>query len=138
MTSTSSARPSPSPSSSKAAAPRPSTSTPCTAAGPRFFEPDGASSSTAYASGWAGHAPAPGFDGRDGFDLPRRPASPDEPGSALIPDHRNGENLAVAQLHLAFIRFHNRVVGQLSDAGVPGAYLLEREIARVSNMVRGR
>jgi hypothetical protein len=30
------------------------------------------------------------------------------------------------------------VVGQLSDAGVPGAYLLEREIARVSNMVRGR
>ena len=29
---------------------------------------------------------------------------------ATIPDFRNDENLAVAQTHLAFIRFHNRVV----------------------------
>jgi hypothetical protein len=48
----------------------------------------------------------------DGFDLPRVGGS----GSAakkragLIPDPRNDENLAVAQTHLAFIRFHNRVV----------------------------
>ncbi|GAA0395673.1 myeloperoxidase [Acrocarpospora corrugata] len=88
--------------------------------GPRFFEPDGVRLRMGKT------APAPGFDGRDGFDLPRRPPVPDEPGSALIPDHRNDENLAVAQLHLTFIRFHNRVVGLLSDAGVPGAYLLEK------------
>ena len=44
---------------------------------------------------------------RDGFDLPRhrRTAS-----TRSIPDFRNDENLAVAQTHLAFIRFHNRVV----------------------------
>ena len=31
----------------------------------------------------------------------------------VIPDPRNDENLAVAQTHLAFIRFHNRVVDTL-------------------------
>ena len=33
---------------------------------------------------------------------------------ANIPDQRNDENLAVAQTHLAFIRFHNRVVSELA------------------------
>ena len=33
--------------------------------------------------------------------------------TAIIPDHRNDENLAVAQTHLAMIRFHNRVVDKL-------------------------
>ena len=37
-------------------------------------------------------------------DLPRNPA-----GAALIGDGRNDENLIVAQLHLAFLRFHNAV-----------------------------
>jgi hypothetical protein len=37
----------------------------------------------------------------------------------LIPDHRNDENLAVGQTHLAFIRFHNRVIKEL--ASVPEA-----------------
>ncbi len=49
-----------------------------------------------------------------GFDLPR--------GSnrkARIPDARNDENLAVAQTHLAFMRFHNRVVEKLAADGVP-------------------
>ncbi|HEX6150062.1 heme peroxidase family protein [Nocardioides sp.] len=40
------------------------------------------------------------------------------PRRALIPDFRNDENLAVAQTHLAFIRFHNRVVDGL-DSSVP-------------------
>jgi hypothetical protein len=54
---------------------------------------------------------------RDGFDLPRglgrgvvakrRP---------IIPDPRNDENLAVAQTHLAMIRFHNRVLDRLPSA----------------------
>jgi Animal haem peroxidase len=47
--------------------------------------------------------------GRAGFDLPRAGSKP------LIPDVRNDENLAVGQTHLAFIRFHNRVVDELSS-----------------------
>ena len=54
-------------------------------------------------------------DAHDGFDLPRGGPTP---SSALIPDPRNDENLAVAQTHLAFIRFHNRVVDTL-PARVP-------------------
>lgn len=53
----------------------------------------------------------------DGHDLPRDPQQP----TALIPDHRNDENLVVAQTHLAFIRFHNRVV----DTTVPGPGMFE-------------
>jgi Animal haem peroxidase len=49
-----------------------------------------------------------------GFDLPRG-LGPNaaEKRKAVIPDPRNDENLAVAQTHLAFIRFHNRVVDTL-------------------------
>ncbi len=49
---------------------------------------------------------------REGDDTRRNPRR------ALIPDFRNDENLAVAQTHLAMIRFHNRVVDGL-DASVP-------------------
>ncbi len=42
--------------------------------------------------------------------LPRRPIDdPEAPRQALIGDGRNDENLAVAQTHLAFIKFHNKV-----------------------------
>ena len=44
-----------------------------------------------------------------GFDVPRVGAR------ALIPDPRNDENLAVAQTHAAFSRFHNRVVEELAS-----------------------
>jgi hypothetical protein len=56
-----------------------------------------------------------------GFDLPRR-ATGDAANrrKAVIPDKRNDENLAVAQTHLAMIRFHNRVVDTL-PASVPPA-----------------
>jgi hypothetical protein len=47
------------------------------------------------------------------FDLPRKGTK------TLIPDHRNDENLAVGQTHLALIRFHNRVIKVL--ASVPEA-----------------
>ncbi|MBO3743444.1 peroxidase family protein [Actinoplanes flavus] len=40
-------------------------------------------------------------------DLPRR-----DDGSAIIGDARNDENLIVAQLHLAFAKFHNRVLSE--------------------------
>ena len=55
----------------------------------------------------------------DGHDLPREP----QQRLALIPDHRNDENLAVAQTHLAFIRFHNRVVGTVAPG--PAATMFE-------------
>jgi hypothetical protein len=43
-------------------------------------------------------------------DLPRN-----EDGRALIGDARNDENLIISQLHLLFIRFHNKVVDHLLD-----------------------
>ena len=56
---------------------------------------------------------------RDGFDLPRGAgSSAAAKRKAVIPDPRNDENLVVAQTHLAFIRFHNRVVDTL-PASVP-------------------
>jgi len=56
------------------------------------------------------------------FDLPRAGTGADDAAkrTALIPDPRNDENLVVAQTHLAFIRFHNRVVDTL-PASVPAA-----------------
>jgi hypothetical protein len=58
----------------------------------------------------------------DGHDLPRDPQQP----AALIPDPRNDENLVVAQTHLAFIRFHNRV----ADTIAPGPTPMTFEAAR--------
>src|SRR5262249_4606722 len=43
-------------------------------------------------------------------DLPRNSA---EARRALIGDPRNDENLIVSQLHLAFLKYHNRVVDAL-------------------------
>jgi hypothetical protein len=70
-------------------------------------------------------AAASGLPDLQGFDLPRLPFATAAPGTALIPDHRNDENLAVAQIHLAFIRFHNKVVGDLRGRGTPGITLFE-------------
>ncbi len=47
-------------------------------------------------------------------DLPRSPE-----GFALIGDHRNDENLLVAQTHLALLKFHNKVCDMLSAAPNP-------------------
>ena len=58
-----------------------------------------------------------------GFDLPRVTTIG---AFALIPDKRNDENLAVAQTHLAMIRFHNRVVARLASQGVSGPALFRR------------
>lgn len=52
------------------------------------------------------------------YDLPRLPSSdPSRPaGKALIGDPRNDENLAVAQIHLMWLKFHNAVVDTLEAA----------------------
>ncbi|MDQ3777469.1 MAG: heme peroxidase, partial [Actinomycetota bacterium] len=63
---------------------------------------------------------------RDGFDLPRvGTGNAANRRKALIPDHRNDENLAVGQTHLAFIRFHNRVVDSLPASMAPAQRFAE-------------
>ena len=54
-------------------------------------------------------------------DLPRH-----ADGTANIGDKRNDENLVVAQLHLVFLRFHNRVVDHLRATGVTEDVLFDR------------
>jgi len=56
-----------------------------------------------------------GFGGVTGDhrnDLPRSPE-----GFALIGDHRNDENLIVAQTHLAMLKFHNAVCDRIAGGG---------------------
>ena len=55
-------------------------------------------------------SPDQGLDDPLPNDLPRNHV-----GRALIGDARNDENLAVAQTHLAFLKFHNAVVDHLSQ-----------------------
>ncbi len=53
------------------------------------------------------------------FDLPRRREGDTPSFKAIIGDDRNDENLAVAQTHLVFLKFHNRVLKVLQDSN-PG------------------
>jgi hypothetical protein len=46
-------------------------------------------------------------------------------GVALIGDHRNDENLLVAQTHLALLKFHNKVVDHLKTSGTPDSQLFD-------------
>jgi hypothetical protein len=100
---------------------------------PRYYQGDGASLKI-------GHTLGTNFPPNDpfaqasfaGFDLPRDggAATPQGRRLALIPDRRNDENLAVAQVHNAFIRFHNETVRQLQSEGV-SERLFERARAEV-------
>jgi hypothetical protein len=69
----------------------------------------------------------------DGFDLPRTGvgSTQAERRTPLIPDGRNDENLAVAQTHVAFIRFHNEVVDRLAAANTPSVLLFDKAKAEV-------
>lgn len=60
--------------------------------------------------------PTPRVAGVFPNDLPRSPE-----GRALIGDHRNDENLLVAQTQLAFLKFHNKVVDRLATSPNPPA-----------------
>lgn len=92
----------------------------------KFYEPDGIHlkmGKTVRAGGDAAKA---------GFDLPRGAGSTAKAKRrAIIPDPRNDENLAVAQTHLAMIRFHNRVVDSL-PASVPAGQRFARARALVT------
>ncbi|HYI55915.1 MAG TPA: peroxidase family protein, partial [Microlunatus sp.] len=60
-------------------------------------------------------------DGRPRYDVPRN-----SQGVAILGDPRNDENLILSQLHLAMLRFHNAVVGDVKDA--LGAVLTPEEV----------
>ena len=62
-------------------------------------------------------------------DLPRE--NPDNPKEAVIADPRNDDNLAVSQTHVAFLRFHNKVVDHLSMDGLTGEALFEQARKKV-------
>jgi hypothetical protein len=86
----------------------------------KFYAPDGLHLRMGKTAAGDGEA------ARDGFDLPRGAGTTvEEKRTAIIPDPRNDENLAVAQTHLAMIRFHNRVVDTL-PASVPQAQRFAR------------
>jgi hypothetical protein len=96
------------------------------AASAKFYEPDGVHLRMGKTAGVEGLA------AMDGFDLPRGAGSTvAAKRRAIIPDSRNDENLAVAQTHLAFIRFHNRVVDTL-PASVPAGQRFEKARQKVT------
>jgi hypothetical protein len=74
---------------------------------PELYEPDGSGRLRVVRN-------AEGVD-----DLPRRPD-----GTAILRDPRNDENLIIAQLHLLFIKFHNKVLS--SGVGFAEAQRLTR------------
>jgi Animal haem peroxidase len=89
---------------------------PADPASEKFYEADGVHLKMGKTIG-VDLSPTP----RDGFDLPRGAgATAAAKRKAIIPDPRNDENLAVAQTHLAMIRFHNRVVDTLPASVPPG------------------
>jgi len=60
----------------------------------------------------------------DGTPLTRQDLPRNEQGRALIGDPRNDENIIVSQLHLAFIKFHDRLCDRVKrDRGLDGAEL---------------
>jgi hypothetical protein len=67
----------------------------------------------------------------NGFDLPRGEGTTKKAKRrAVVPDLRNDENLAVAQTHLALIRFHNRIVDGLPSSIPPSQRFAQaRELA---------
>jgi len=77
-------------------------------------------------------------------DLPRNvlPSSPAgvPQGRALIGDPRNDENVIVGQLHLTFLRFHNKVVERLKaegfNTGVDDGTVLDRLFEEAQRQVR--
>ncbi len=57
----------------------------------------------------------PERDPVDGEELDRQDLPRNQQGRALTGDPRNDENLIVSQLHLAFIKFHDRVVDLVAE-----------------------
>ena len=73
----------------------------------------------------------PIFAAVPGGDLPRVAAT----GKARIGDSRNDENLIIAQLHLAFLNFHNKVVDWVI-ANEPSVSTDDARFARAQELTR--
>ena len=87
------------------------------------FPTDGAADLLRLGRLMTGNSPAIMPAELDALEGPLREAFVNADGSpriqrAIIGDGRNDENLLVAQLHLAFLRFHNRVVDSCRDEAV--------------------
>jgi hypothetical protein len=93
---------------------------------PRFYQAD----KIRLKIGKTAAVPGDPIAGRDldGFDLPRvgEGSTKGARRLAVIPDSRNDENLIVAQTHLAFIRFHNKIADTLVSQGMTGAELFAK------------
>ncbi len=89
------------------------------------FQPDNVHLRVGLTSETISGEPGGPINGGLSNDLPRRASDK----TAIIGDKRNDENLAVAQTHLAFIKFHNAWVDKLaSEQGLSGDAL--RDAAR--------
>ncbi|MEM7116603.1 MAG: heme peroxidase family protein [Chloroflexota bacterium] len=60
------------------------------------------------------------------YDLPRHFQSDSGDARVLIPDARNDENLAVGQMHLLWLRFHNHVAEALGNYSTRGEELFAK------------
>src|SRR5215216_1839451 len=68
----------------------------------------------------------PAQDPVEGHALDRQDLPRNEQGRALIGDPRNDENIIIGQLHLAFIKFHDRVVDRVkADKDLSGSALFD-------------
>jgi hypothetical protein len=68
----------------------------------------------------------PETDPQGGEELDRQDLPRNQQGRALIGDPRNDENIIVSQLHLALIKFHDRVVDRVKEnSGLSGTALFE-------------
>jgi hypothetical protein len=72
------------------------------------------------------NVPLGGVTGEHHNDLPRSPE-----GFALIGDHRNDENLVVAQTHLALLKFHNKLCDMVSAGGLTDSPEIFNEARRL-------
>lgn len=76
----------------------------------QIFENDGVRLRIGLTSPTLATEPGGPIDGGFPNDVPRNPTDK----RAIIGDKRNDENLAVAQTHLAFLKFHNAVVEKMA------------------------
>ena len=85
---------------------------------PELFEADGIRFRLGTTTPIPGQ-PAPSEQAFPGGDVPREATGPHK-GKAIIGDDRNDENLIIQQLHLAFLKVHNKTVDALlaGDTGV--------------------
>lgn len=98
-----------------------------------FYDPDDPAlfkiGATEPTPGFGGTGPKDPVAASHPNDLPRVMFGQDA-GKPLIGDDRNDENLIIAQLHLAFLKFHNKTVLKLRADGLdaPSLFTKAREL----------